>query len=327
MHASGQKPKVYYTHQVPPEGPALLRANFDVIINPLSRPPTKDELLKAARDAYGLCISVRDHIDAAVIAAMRELKVISSFGRGLDNVAVNEAKQRGVIVRCNDGFLMGEAVADLAWGLLLGLARKIYLGDQLVRAQCSSNWSPVPLFGLGVSGGKLGVIGMGQLGRAMARRAGGFNMQVSYYQPERLSPEQESTLGLTFLPFELLLKQSDFICVCSPLTEETFHQISERELGSMKPSCILINISRGSVVDEEAVAAALANNALGGYAADVFEMEEFHPQKQTGTIHAKLIECQDRTLFTPHLGTAVPQTRALMAKIQAQAIIDVFNAQ
>jgi Lactate dehydrogenase and related dehydrogenases len=322
-----KKPIVYYTHPAPAEGPLLLQPFFDVIINPSACPPAPEEILAAARDAYGLCISVRDHIDAALIAAMPKLKVISSFGRGLDNVDRQEAAKRGIAVRRNDGTVMGEAVADLAWGPLLGLARKIPTGDRLVRAQGSSGWSPVPVLGLGVSGKKLGIIGMGRLGKAVARRARGFNMQVSYYQPEPVSPEQEAILSASFSPLETLLRLSAFICICSPLTSATFHQIGAKELSLMSPSCILVNISRGSVVDEEAVAAALGNNALGGYAADVFEMEDFYPENQTGDIHPKLIGHQDRTLFTPHLGTAVVETRMLMARIQAQAILDEWRSQ
>jgi lactate dehydrogenase-like 2-hydroxyacid dehydrogenase len=324
VHSTEPKPKVYYTHQVPVEGPTLLQGKFDVIINPSANPPTKNNILAVAHDAYGLCISVRDHIDATIINGMPNLKVISSFGRGLDNVDMEEAAKKGIIVRRNDGALMGEAVADLTWGLLLGLARKIYRGDQLVRAQRSSGWSPAPISGLNVSGKKLGVIGMGQLGKAVARRALGFDMQVCYYQPEPLTYEQEASLGLVFSPLETLLGQADFICVCSPLTKDTFHQIGERELSLMKPDGILINTGRGSLVDEEAVAKALEKNILGGYAADVFEMEEFHLKKQTAAIPAKLIEYQDRTLFTPHLGTAIPETRVLMAQIQAQAILEVL---
>jgi len=324
---ASQKPIVYYTHQVPSEGPALLHSCFEVIINASPYPPQHCEILEAARNAYGLCISVRDHIDASIIRQMPNLKVISSYGRGLDNVDLNEAAKRGIIVTRNDGFLMGEAVADLAWGLLLSLARKIYLGDKLVRAQRFSRWSPAPIFGLSVSGKKLGIIGMGQLGKAVARRASGFNMQLFYYQPEPLSDGQASITGLAYLPLDTLLEQADFICVCSPLTDGTFHQISARELSLMKSSCILINISRGSVVDEEAVARALERNTLGGYAADVFEMEEFHPKKQTASIPVKLIEYQDRTLFTPHLGTAVLETRVLMAQIQAKAVLEVLDAR
>nr|WP_173812684.1 NAD(P)-dependent oxidoreductase [Dendrosporobacter quercicolus]NSL47600.1 hypothetical protein [Dendrosporobacter quercicolus DSM 1736]SDN06470.1 phosphonate dehydrogenase [Dendrosporobacter quercicolus] len=324
VKAGTPKPMIYYTHQVPAEGPRLLRPYFKVIVNSSPQPPDLAQILAAARDAYGLCISVRDYIDEWLLAQMPKLRIIASFGRGSDNVDSEAAARKGIVVAQNDGAIMSEPVADLAWSLLLGLARKIVSGDQAVRSGLFSGWSPSPHYGLGVSGKSLGIIGMGQLGKAVASRAAGFKLRLYYAQPDRLPSGQESLLGLTHLSLQALLREADFICVCCPLTKGTVHLIGSKELRMMKPAAILVNPSRGSVVDEEAVVAALANNRIGGYGADVFEMEDYCPGKHSAAISPQLLKMQDRTLFAPHAGTAIAETRVLMAQKQAEAVLNGY---
>lgn len=318
------KPLVYYTHLVPEEGPSLLKTHFTVKINPSIQQPPKNEIIASARKAYGLCVSVRDHIDREILSQCGELKIISSYGRSFSNIDVDEATKRGIYVVCNDGILMSEAVADLTWGLLLGLARKLLPGDRDIRSGKFESWNPMPIYGFSVSGKKLGIIGMGNLGQAVAHRASGFNMEVIYYQPEKLTDKQESFIKAKYTNLLQLLKESDFITICAPLTSATYHLISDAELQLMKPSCIIVNTSRGSIVDEEALGNALDNNIIAGYAADVFQMEEVFSDKHISYIHKSLIAQKDRTLFTPHLGTAIVETRIRMAIFQAQAILNLF---
>lgn len=324
LETSTRKPLVYYTHQVPEEGPSLLKPYFTVHINQDADSSQKYEFITNASKAYGLCVSVRDNIDKRFLAECKELKIISTYGRSFSNIDVNEATKRGVYVVCNDGSLMSEAVADLTWGLLLGLARKLLPGDIEIRSGAFKGWSPVPNYGFSVSGKKIGIIGMGKLGQAVARRAYGFNMEVAYYQPEKISEEKEVFFKAEYASLVQLLKESDFITICTPLTSDTYHLISEFELQIMKPSCLIINTSRGSIVDEVAIGQALEKNIIAGYAADVFEMEEVFSDKNVSYIHKSLIDQKDRTLFTPHLGTAIVETRIRMAIFQAQAILNLF---
>ncbi len=321
---SVHKPLVYYTHWVPEEGPSLLKTHFTVQINPSIRNIKKDEIITSAKKAYGLCVSVRDHIDREILSECDELKIVSTYGRSLSNIDVDEATKRGIYVVCNDGIIMSEAVADLTWGLLLGLARKLLPGDREIRSGKFESWSPVPNYGFSVSGKKLGIIGMGNLGQAVAHRAYGFNMEVIYYQPEKLSARQESIIKVKYTNLLQLLKQSDFITICAPLTSATYHLISDAELRLMKPSCIIVNTSRGSIVDEEALGNALDKNIIAGYAADVFQMEEVFSDKHDSYINKSLIAQKERTLFTPHLGTAIVETRIRMAIFQAQAILNLL---
>ncbi len=193
--------------------------------------------------------------------------------------------------------------------------------------------------GANVFGKILGIIGLGQVGRAVARRAAGFGMAVLGWQPHRLTPEEEAAAGVTWVERGELLARSDFICLCSPLTRETYHQIGAAELACLKPGAILVNTARGSEVDEAAVAQALAEGRLGGYAADVFELEDPLPAglpdrlgpaaaaAPAAFIPAALLQQADRTVFTPHSSTAVPETRALIARAQAQAVLDVFQGR
>lgn len=256
-----------------------------------------------------------------------KLRIISSFARGSDNIDVDAATKMGVWVATVSGVL-AEPTADMTWALLLALARKVLPGDRLVRSGRFRGWTPdPPFFGLNVFGKTLGIIGMGQIGQAVARRAGGFRMQVLYWKPTRLSQAEEQELGISWVPRNELLAQSDFVCLCSPLTPRTYHQIGEAELHVMKPSALLINTSRGSEVDEIAVGEALAAGRLGGYAADVFEMEDFVTDPPVRSIPPSLLKQEERTVFTPHASTAVVETRLQIARAQAQAVLDVLQGK
>lgn len=319
--------QVYYNHLVPAQGPDLLAPFFNVFVPTNIHGLTPERLALEAQKAFGLCVSVEHKISGELIAQLPYLRIISSFGRGSDNIDVEEATRRGIWVACVYGKKIDESVADMTWALLLGLARKVAVGDQTIRAAGYSSWRPQPLLGAQVSHQRLGVIGMGKLGQAVARRALGFGMQVLYYQPLRLSIQLESVLGLKFTERHTLLEKADFICICSPLEQDTYHQIGVQELSLMKPTSLLINPSRGSQVDEFAVAEALKNGIIGGYAADVFEMEDVYYATPGVRILCSLLDQQGNTLFSPHAGTAIDETRIHMARVQAQAVLDVWQGR
>ncbi|MBU7008841.1 NAD(P)-dependent oxidoreductase [Phosphitispora fastidiosa] len=327
QHSSNNTPQVYYNHLVPVEGPDLLKPFFNVIVPTDIHSLTPARIALEAQEAFGLCVSVEHRISGELIAQLPYLRVISSFGRGLDNIDVEEATKHGIWVTCVYGEEIDDSVADMTWALLLGLARKVAVGDRTIRVSGCSSWSPHPRLGSKVSHKRLGIIGMGKLGQAVARRAMGFGMEVCYYQPLRLPIETESTLRLEFAERHTLFQQADFICICSTLTQDTYHQIGVHELSLMKPTSLLINPSRGSQVDECAVAQALKDGIIGGYAADVFEMEDAYYAKPGVQIPRGLLDQKDKTLFSPHAGTAVVESRVYMARVQAQAVLDVWQGQ
>lgn len=321
------RPKVFYTHWAPPEGPQLLKPFCRVVRPPFRRAPTAEEIIAGARQAFALCVCARDRITADILKRCPKLKIVSSFARGYDNIDVEAATDLGIWV-ASASEILTEPTADMTWALLLALARKVLPGDQFVRTGRFRGWEPRPRFpGFNVFGKTLGIIGMGQIGRAVARRARGFSMRILYWQPNRLPAFREEALGATWVTKEELLSLSDFVCICSPLTKATYHQVGQAELRLMKATALLVNTSRGSQVDEVAVAEALRAGRLGGYAADVFEMEDYVSDRHVSAIPECLLKLRDRTVFTPHASTAIPETRAAIARCQAQAVLDVLEGR
>jgi phosphonate dehydrogenase len=317
---------VYYTHQVPREGPDLLRPYCVVLQNNNQETPNKQQVIQASKEAFAICWFVPDIIDEEVISSCRYLRILAGFARGYDNVDVDAATRRGIWVTIGHEAMV-EPTADLAWALMLSVARKLISADALVRSTRHSRWHPIRLLGDQVFGKTLGIIGMGRLGRAIAKRALGFEMNILYCDKAPVSEEVERDLNLRFRPLDELLKESDFVCIATPLTERTFHQISSRELTLMKPSAYLINPARGSEVDEEAVARALENGTIAGYAADVFEMEDKQLSSCTSQVTPGLIDQPERTVLTPHIGTAIRETRVELAKYQAVNVLQALRGE
>jgi len=323
---NSKKPLVYYTYKVSAHAKELLDPFCELIEHEGSQLPSKKELILGAQKADALCCLVPDVIDEEVIDACPELKVISLAGRGLDNIDVQAATIRDIWVTNEVESI--EPTADLAWTLLLGVARKIIAADSFVRSGRFRGWeSQSPFYGSSVAGKTLGIIGRGHLGMAVARRALGFNMTVLYCDTYRYDEDLAAKYNMTALPRDELLGRSDFICLASPLTEQTFRQISTRELSLMKSTAYLINPSRGSEVDEQAIAEALAQGRLAGYAADVFEMEDTRFPKRPPCVNQDLIRLSDRTVFTPHLGTAVPETRAEIMRLGALNVLQALRGE
>jgi phosphonate dehydrogenase len=308
------RPFVYYTHPAPEEGGALLRATCEVRTYSGLGSPDAETIAREARDADALCFFVPDYVDAALIERLPRLRILAGFGKGYDNVDVAAATARAIWVT-NVPDALTDGTADLAWALLLGLARRVAEGDAFVRSGRFTGWSATAPLGTAVSGKVLGVVGFGAVGRAIAKRAEGFAMRV-------LPCDLDSGSSL-----DDVLRSSDFIVLAVPLSEATYHLIDARRLSLLRPTAMLINVARGSTVDEGAILAALERRTLAGYAADVFELEDRQVPDRPITIASRLLALRNCTLFTPHAGTATRDDRIRLAVVQAQSVLDVLEGR
>ena len=312
------KPKVYVTRLLPGEALDRLREECEVDLNTEDRAPSKEEIIEHVRGKDGLLCLLTDKVDSEVMdAAGPNLKVISNYAVGFDNIDVEAATERGIVVTNTPGVLT-ETTADLAWALLMAVARRIVEADKFTRAGKFKGWSPTLLLGTDVYGKTLGIIGFGRIGRAVARRAKGFDMRVLYYDVERAPEEVERELNAQYVDLETLLKESDYISIHTPLTPETRHMIGERELRMMKPTAYLINTARGPIVDEAALVRALKEGWIKGAALDVFENE---PELTPGL--AEL----DNVVLAPHIGSASTETRSKMADMAVDNLLSVLRGE
>jgi glyoxylate reductase len=307
--------KVLVTREIPEAGLRLLEG-YDVSVL-YERPPERGELLEAARGASGILATATDKIDGEVMDAAGEgLKVVANMAVGYDNIDVKAAEERGVVVTNTPGVL-DETTADVAFMLMLAAARRLGEGERLLRAGRWEWWGPKQLRGLDVWGRKLGIVGMGRIGQAVARRARGFGMEVLYHNRSR-DEDAERELGARYLGLEDLLRESDFVSIHTPLTEETRHLIGERELDLMKPTAVLVNTSRGPVVDEGSLAAALESGRIFAAGLDVYEEEP--------KVYPKLLEL-DNVVLAPHIGSASMETRDRMATLAAENLRAVLSGE
>ncbi len=310
--------RIFVTQPIPEPALARLRAAGEVELNsdPLHI-VTKPELMTALqRNQYLVCL-LHDRVDAEVIAVSRELRLIASMAIVPAGVEVSAATARKIPVTTIPP-LVTEATADLHWALLLAVARRVVEADRAVRAGQFPGAQSVCFIGGEVHGKTLGIVGLGRIGEAVARRARGFGMRILYIKRRRLDPEQESALGVTYRPLDDLLRESDFVSVHVTLTPETVHFIGQRELALMRPSAYLVNTARGPVVDEKALVDALEEKRIAGAALDVYE-------------HEPLVEPRLLTLanvvLTPHIGSAALDTRIRIADIVADNVIAVIQGR
>jgi D-3-phosphoglycerate dehydrogenase len=306
--------KVYITRQIPEPGLELLRKNFEVEVNPEDRVLTREELLEKVRGRDAILCLLTDKIDAQVMDSATGARIFANYAVGYDNIDVPEATKKGILITNTSGVLT-ETTADLAWALLMATARRVVEADRFTRAGKFKGWGPMLLLGVDVWGKTLGLVGAGRIGSAMARRSVGFKMNLLYHDPYS-NRELEEELGVKKADLDTLLKESDFISIHVPLTQETHHLIGEREFSLMKHSAHLINTSRGPVVDEEALVQALQNRRIAGAGLDVYEHE---PQLTPGLTEL------DNVVVVPHIASASTETRTKMATIAAQSITDFFE--
>lgn len=304
-------PKVLVTRIIPNSGLEILKGRVDLDVFSEDRPITKEELIDRVKGKEGLYCLLSDRIDRDVIdAAGSQLKVISNYAVGFNNIDVEYATEKGIRVTNTPGALR-EATADLTWALLMSAARRIPESDGFVREGRFMGWGPMLMLGYDVYGKTIGIVGMGDIGGAVARRAKGFNMRILYHSRSR-KVEVERELGAEKVDFEDLLGQSDFISLHVPLTPETRHMIRGREIALMKRSAILINLARGEVVDERALFLALKEKRIAAAGLDVFENE---PMLTPGLADL------DNVVLTPHTGSATFESRDTMAVMAANDLL------
>ncbi len=313
------RPRIFITQPVARSAVERLRTVAEVDLNPDPlHIVSQDELLAAVRDRDILFCLLHDKVDREVIAANPRLRAIASMKITPSDVDVAEATARRIPVTVIPP-IVTEMTADINMALLLAVARRVVEGDRLVRAGTFPGAQSAYLEGASVSGKVLGLIGGGgRIGKAVARRARGFAMKLLYWGPRRIAEGEEQELGLTYVPFEQLLAESDFVSLHTPLKPETRHQIGARELGLMKRTAFLINTSRGAIVDEPALARALAEGRIAGAGLDVFENEPH--------VEPALLKMPN-VVMTPHLGSAVAELREVMANVVVDNIFAVLDGR
>jgi len=305
------KPKVYVTRLLPE--PAMERINSfcDVDVWRGELPPSREVILRKVRDVNGLVCLLTDRIDGEVMSGAPSLRVISNYAAGFDNIDVVEATKRRIIVG-NTPDVLTETTADFTFALMMAAARRVVEGDRSVRGGGWRTWGPMTLLGQDVHGATLGIVGLGRIGMAVARRAKGFGMKVLYCSRARRM-EAETRLGVQYAEFVRLLAESDFITVHVNLTPETFHLIGKEELEKMKKTCVIVNTSRGQVVDNLALYDALRVGRIAFAALDVTEPEPIPADHPLLTLQNLIV--------TPHIASASVKTRTEMAMIAAENLI------
>ena len=306
------KPRVFVTRLIPEKGLHMVQEFCHCEVWTDETPPPYEVLVEKVKGVDGLLSLLTDRIDLNLLdAAGPSLRVISQMAVGTDNIDIPTATARHVPVGNTPGVLT-ETTADFAWALLMAAARRVVEGEKFVQAGRWKTWGPTLLMGQDVHGAILGIIGFGRIGQAVARRARGFSMRILYSDPQR-RPEAEIETGAEYATQDELLSKADFITLHTPLTQETYHLISEAQLRVMKPSAVLVNTSRGGVVDPDALLTALHEGWIAAAALDVTEPEPIPADNP-------LLQLEN-LIIVPHIASASVQTRSTMAKMAAENLI------
>lgn len=303
---SRHRPKVVVTRKLPDNIETRMAELFDVTLNLADQPLGREGLIEAVKTADVLVPTVTDAVDAEVIAAAcDDLKLIANFGAGVNHIDTNAAKEKGIVVTNTPGVLT-EDTADLAMALLLSVPRRLFEGEKILRAGDWTGWAPTFLMGHRIQGKRLGIIGMGRIGTAIARRAKAFNMAVHYHKRSRLPEDVETDLEATYWDdLDEMLSRMDFVSVNCPLTDETHHLLNRARMKKMQPHAVIINTARGEIIDEESLADLIEVGRIAGAGLDVFEQE---PE-----INPKLLELENVVLL-PHMGSATVEARMAMGE-------------
>lgn len=306
---------VLITRMIPEKAIAYLKEQCDVEVNPHDRALTKEELFASAKGKDAIMTMLTDPVSAELMdAAGSQCRIIANYAVGYNNMDLAAATERGVFLS-NTPDVLTDATADMAWALMLSVARRVVEGDKATRAGQFVGWSPLFMLGPEVSGKTLGIVGAGRIGQATAKRAYGFNMKVVYTANSPKSDFEKAT-GASYLPLDDLLKTADFISLHVPLTPQTKYLIGEREFGLMKKTAILVNTARGPVVDEKALATALQRGQIWGAGLDVYEREP--------VVEETLLGLQNAVL-APHLGSSTFETRENMGVMAANNILKALS--
>ena len=302
--------KIFITRKINSKGIELLKKYYDLIFTNTPDSPSKNVMLQKVKNVHGILCTLSEKIDSDIMdAAGSNLKVISTYSTGYDHIDICEATKRGIYVTTTANIL-SEATADLTLGLILALSRKILEGHlYIIDGKWKKGWTPDLFLGSNIYGSTLGILGLGNIGTAVARRANGFNMNIIYNNRHRLSKSIENQLNATFVTFDQLLENSDFLSIHTNFDKDNFHLIDIRELQKMKKTSFLINTSRGSIINEISLIKALKNKWIAGAGLDVFEKEPISNLNE-------LLKIKN-VILLPHLGSATVQTRERMSKVAA----------
>ena len=307
------RPNVFVSRVIPEEGLSAIRAACEMDLWEDDLPPPREELLRRVAGRDGVLTLLTDRVDDEFLdAAGKKLRVVSNFAVGFDNIDVAACARRGIPVGNTPGVLT-DTTADLAWALLMAAARRLPEGDRYVRDGNWKTWGPLLLLGPDVHGATIGIVGFGRIGQAVARRAQGFGMEILYHDVQELPAEVTKPLGATFLPLEELLPRSDYVSLHVNLSPVTRHLINAETLSWMKPTAVLVNTSRGPVVDQVALADALRNGVIWAAGLDVTDPEPIPMDDPLVGL--------DNCLIVPHIASASRATRGKMAAMAAANLI------
>ena len=310
------KPRVYCSHELFEEARKILDATCDADYWTQAERPPREEVLRRVKDKEGLVCLLTEKVDEGLLRAAPKLRIAANVAVGFDNIDVEACTKRGVVATNTPGIL-DETTADFAWTLLMAVARRLGEGEQLARSGNWKGWNLDQLCGADILGKTLGIVGFGRIGRAVARRALGFNMKVIYTGAVRAPEDAERAVNATFRDMNTLLAEADFISLHVPLLEETRGLFDAPKFFRMKRTAYLINTSRGPVVDEAALVAALESKKIAGAALDVYENEPFiHPGLKRPNV-----------VLAPHLASASLETRTKMAVMAANNVVSLFHGQ
>lgn len=317
---AARKPLVVVTRKLPDAVETRMMELFHTRLNDADVPMNREELIRAANEADVLVPTVTDRIDAEIItAAGPQLRLLASFGAGVDHIDLTAARERGIAVTNTPGVLTGDT-ADMTMALILAVSRRLAEGERLIRANGWEGWAPTALLGHRIHGKRLGIVGMGRIGTAVARRARGFGISIHYHNRRRTDPDIENELEATYWEsLDQMLARMDIVSINCPRTPATFHLLSPRRLALMKPHAYIVNTSRGEVIDENALAEALGTGALAGAALDVFEREPAVDPRLLGL---------DNVVLLPHMGSATIEGRLESGEkviVNIKAFVDGHN--
>ena len=305
--------RIFVTREIPQVGIDILEKHYEVDIFPKKRPISKEEMIAGAKDCDGLLPLLTDKVDSEIMDETG-IKAIANYAVGVDNIDIQAATARKIPITNTPGVLT-DATADITWALMLGVSRRIVEADKYMREGNFVGWDPMLLLGGDFASRTLGIIGLGRIGQAVARRAYGFDMNILYHSSSS-HPDLERNLGIKRVSLEELLKESDYVSIHTPYTKDTHHLIDKDEFNLMKPSAYLINTSRGKVVNEEELVVALVTGKIDGAGLDVYYNEP--------KVHKGLLDLPNVVLL-PHLGSASLYTRSKMSIMAAENLHDALS--
>jgi glyoxylate reductase len=311
------KPKALLTHRLFPEVLGFLQKNLDFEICPEREAPMKADIISRLGDKEGLLCLLTDDIGRDVIETGPRLRIIANCAVGYNNIDIACAREKGILVTNTPGVLT-ETTAELTWALILAVARNVPQADRFVRGNAFAGWKMDLLLGQDIRGKRLGIIGLGRIGRAVARMAAGFGLKIVYYDLHRPSHEEETILRASFLPLDDLLRTADIVSIHASMTPDAYHLLSAEKIRLMKKQAFLVNVARGPIVDERALAEALEEKRIWGAGLDVYERE---PE-----IEKKLLSL-DNVVLLPHLGSATFETRLRMAMTAAKNLVQGLSGE